>query len=137
MKVDLCPVSEVPMKGSKEIEFFGRKVHVVRGVAGVPAAYMDACMHLGGPLVCEDDRFECQWHHAIFDRKTGLRLSGPVAEGTHLLRLPTKVENGVLKYVYEAGAPAARDEDARMTDDACSSMDGGDACSTADDPAAA
>jgi len=100
MRVDLCPVSGIPAEGSKEVDFFGRKVHVVIGAAGVPAAFMDVCMHLGGPLVCEGSEFHCQWHQATFDKQTGRRLSGPAREGSRLIRLPTKVEDGVLKFVY-------------------------------------
>jgi 3-phenylpropionate/trans-cinnamate dioxygenase ferredoxin subunit len=100
MKVDLCPVAEIPAEGTKEVDFFDRKVHVVMGEGSVPAAFMDVCMHLGGPLACRDGRFACEWHRATFDKNTGRRLSGPAVEGTRLLRLPTRVEGGVLKYVY-------------------------------------
>jgi nitrite reductase/ring-hydroxylating ferredoxin subunit len=70
------------------------------GRAGLPAAYLDTCMHLGGPLVCENGRFQCQWHGAMFEPESGRRLSGPAPEGIRLLRLPTKVIDGVLTYVY-------------------------------------
>ena len=61
---------------------------------------MDFCQHLGGPLVCEGGEFRCEWHGATFDRETGRRLTGPARDGTRLLRLPTKIEGGILKYVY-------------------------------------
>ncbi|HZP57377.1 MAG TPA: Rieske 2Fe-2S domain-containing protein [Dehalococcoidia bacterium] len=105
----LLPVSDIPDEGSAVVEFFGRRVHVVRGAHGVPAAYMDACMHLGGPLACEGGEFRCGWHGATFDARTGRRTGGPAREGTRLMRLPTVVEDGVLTYVWETergGAPA-------------------------------
>lgn len=100
MKQPLIPVAEIPAHGSKTVDFFGRQAHAVIGPEGMPAAYMDACMHLGGPLACVEGRLQCAWHGATFDVKTGRRLSGPAAEGTRLMRLPTKVEDGVLTYVY-------------------------------------
>jgi len=100
MEVELTNVAEIPSVGSKEVEFFGRKVHVVRGVQGVPAAFVDSCQHLGGPLVCQNGEFKCEWHGATFEKNTGRRLSGPARKGTRLMRLPTKIEDGVLKYVY-------------------------------------
>ncbi len=100
VKVDLCAVLDIPAEGSKEVDFFDRKVHVVRAAGGVPAAFLDVCLHLGGPMVCKDGQFECQWHQATFERETGRRLSGPAPEGSRLMRLPPQVEDGVLKYVY-------------------------------------
>ena len=100
MKVDLCPVTEIPAEGTRLVDFFGRQVHVLRGAGGNPAAYMDVCLHLGGPLVFSEGRFVCQWHNAAYDGESGKSVSGPAPEGARLLRLPTKVEDGVLKYVY-------------------------------------
>ena len=100
MQVDLCPISEIPAKGTKIVDFFGRQVHVLRGEGGTPTAFMDVCLHLGGPLVFSEGHFECEWHGAAYDGLSGMRMSDPAPEGATLLRLPTKVEGGVLKYVY-------------------------------------
>jgi nitrite reductase/ring-hydroxylating ferredoxin subunit len=102
MKVDLCPVLAIPVTGAAAVEFFGRQVHVVRSDPEPPAAFMDICMHLGGPLEFADGQFRCQWHGAVFDA-TGKSVSGPAPEGACLFRLPTVVESGVLKYVYGDG----------------------------------
>jgi nitrite reductase/ring-hydroxylating ferredoxin subunit len=99
MKQPLIPVDEIPTEGSASVEFFGRPVHVVRGPGSVPAAYLDVCLHLGGPLSCENGRFECAWHGAAFGLD-GKRIEGPAATGDRLMRLPTTVEDGVLTYVY-------------------------------------
>lgn len=100
MQVDLCPVSEIPAEGSKVVDFFGRRVHVFQGAGDIPAAFMDVCLHLGGPLVFSEGHFECEWHGAVYDCESGTSVSGPAPQGASLLRLPTKVEGGVLKYVY-------------------------------------
>ena len=41
------------------------------------------------------------WHGSTFDVRTGRALSGPVRPDARLITLPTRVENGVLTYVYE------------------------------------
>lgn len=96
----LMPVSEIPQQGSKLVEFFGRQLHVVRDGDGKPAAFMNVCMHFGGTLVCADGEFRCEWHGARFDARTGKRESGPAAEGTRLMHLPTVVKDNVLTYLF-------------------------------------
>ena len=99
MKHPLIEVAKIPAEGSVSADFFGRGVHVVLGPGGVPAAYLDVCMHLGGPLACREGEFVCEWHGATFDGG-GRRTGGPAAEDARLMRLPTRVEAGVLTYVY-------------------------------------
>ncbi len=70
---------------------------------GKPRAYINVCMHDGGPLVLEGDRFEFQWHGAHYDSPTGHALSGPVRPDTRLIMLPTRVEGGMLVYNYHGG----------------------------------
>jgi nitrite reductase/ring-hydroxylating ferredoxin subunit len=81
------------------VDFFGRDVLVLK-VDGAPKAIMNVCMHLGGPLRRECDRLVCEWHTAEFDVHDGRRLKGPARSDTRLLVLPTRIENGMLTYVY-------------------------------------
>lgn len=99
MKYPLCSVAEIPADGAKEVDFFGRSV-LVYLVEGQPRAVANVCLHLGGPLHCEGDRFVCAWHGAEYAPADGRRLSGPVRPDAQLMRLPTRVEDGVLTYVY-------------------------------------
>jgi len=98
MKVPLADMAEIPEHGAKAVELFGREVLLMR-VEGRPRAVVNVCMHLGGPLECDGDRLVCAWHQATWDR-AGQRLSGPARPGSHLMVLPTMVEDGVLHYVY-------------------------------------
>ena len=41
VEVPLMPVDEIPGEGSRVVEFFGRQLHVVRGIDGAPAAFMN------------------------------------------------------------------------------------------------
>ena len=100
MKHAIIPIAEIPVENSRTVDFFGRQVHVVIGPGDVPAAYMDACTHLGGPLACVDGKLQCAWHEASFDLKSGKRLTGPAPEGANLMRIPTRIEDGVLTYVW-------------------------------------
>ena len=99
MKYPLCSVAEIPTEGAKEVDFFGRSV-LVYLVEGQPRAVANVCLHLGGPLQCQGDRFVCAWHGAEYAPADGRRLSGPVRPDARLMRLPTRVEDGVLTYVY-------------------------------------
>jgi nitrite reductase/ring-hydroxylating ferredoxin subunit len=101
MKADICAVADIPPAGSLKVEFFGRPLHVVLSEEGRPVAFADVCMHFGGPLECgEDGVFECAWHRARFDGRTGVRLDGPAPRESRLMRLSTVVEDGVLRYVW-------------------------------------
>jgi nitrite reductase/ring-hydroxylating ferredoxin subunit len=95
----LCKIEEIPQAGAKTVDFFGREVLVYRA-NGAPRATLNVCMHLGGPLMLDGDRLVCAWHAAEFRADDGRCLVGPAEENSHLMILPTRVENGVLTYVY-------------------------------------
>lgn len=99
MKYPLCNVDEIPDNGTKTVEFFGRELHVYK-VNGTPKAAVNTCMHFGGPLICQDGKFVCQWHGAEFAAEDGRRLSGPAPASSKLMFISTRVEDGVLTYVW-------------------------------------
>lgn len=103
MRVPLISVNEIPDEGTKAVEFFGKELLVFK-VGGNPRAIMNACLHIGGPLQREGDgeqcSFVCQWHGAKFDGETGKRLDGPAPKESRLMYIPTKIEDGVLTYVW-------------------------------------
>lgn len=99
MKAPLCAVADIPEEGAKEVDFFGRSVLVYKA-DGQPRAIANVCLHLGGPLECKGDTFVCQWHGAEFARRDGRRLAGPARQDARLMTLPTRIEDGVLTYVY-------------------------------------
>lgn len=61
---------------------------------------MSTCLHLGGPLHREGNKLVCAWHGAEFDLDDGHRLKGPARVDARLMVLPTRIEDGVLSYVY-------------------------------------
>ena len=99
MKVPLIRVEDIPSEGATQVDFFGRDV-LVLNVDGAPKAIMNVCLHLGGPLRREHDCLVCEWHGATFDVRDGQRVKGPARQETRLLTLPTRIEDGVLTYVY-------------------------------------
>lgn len=99
MKTSLLRVDEIPEQGTRTLDFFGRQIHVFKA-EGKPRAIMNACMHIGGPLDYQDGRFVCAWHNAEFDGATGQRLAGPAPSSSRLMFLPTRIEDGVLMYVW-------------------------------------
>lgn len=98
MKHPLCSVNEIPAQGTKLVSFFGREVHVYLA-DGQPRAVANTCLHLGGPLEFKDGRFVCPWHGAEFG-KDGRCTKGPAASNARLMTLPTRVDDGVLNYVW-------------------------------------
>jgi nitrite reductase/ring-hydroxylating ferredoxin subunit len=99
MKVPLCKLEEIPDEGTKTVGFFGRDVLVFKA-NGNPKAVLNFCMHLGGPMQRDGNRLVCQWHGAEFDRHHGKALKGPAHPDSRLITLPTRIEDGVLTYVY-------------------------------------
>lgn len=99
MKQPLCKVEEIPEEGSKIVEFFGREVHVYR-VDGKPRAVANVCLHFGGPLACQNGKFVCSWHGAEYSMEDGRRLKAPAPPNSRLMFLSTRVEDGVLNYVW-------------------------------------
>lgn len=99
MKQELCKVTEIPEQGSIIVPFFGREVHVYKTNGSIKAV-ANTCMHFGGPLECQDGKFVCPWHGAQFDMVDGARLQGPAPARSRLMFLSTKVEDGVLNYVW-------------------------------------
>lgn len=99
MKHELVKLSDIPKTGTIIVPFFGRELHVYLA-EGKPRAVANACLHMGGPLDCKDGQFVCPWHGARFDMESGQSLSGPVAKGTRLMVVPTRVEGDALFYVW-------------------------------------
>src|SRR5260370_15106489 len=99
MKGRLCSVGEMPDEGAKAVDFLGRSVLVYK-VNGRPRAIANVRLHLGGPLECDGDKFVCPWHGAEYARVDRRRISGPAPQDARLMVIPTRVEDGVLNYVY-------------------------------------
>ena len=98
MQQPLVPVTDIPDEGALSVDFFGRDVLVLK-VDGRPQAVANVCTHLGGPLERCGETLVCAWHGAEYSVGTGARISGPGPD-SRLMRLPTKVVDGVLTYVY-------------------------------------
>ena len=99
MKTPLCKIEDIPSGEPKSIDFFGREALVFQA-EGKPVAVLNYCMHLGGPMKREGEKFVCRWHGAEFECASGKRLKGPARPGSQLIVLPTRVENGTLVYTY-------------------------------------
>jgi nitrite reductase/ring-hydroxylating ferredoxin subunit len=100
MRHPLIPLNEIPQNGAVTADLLGREVLVML-LNGKPRAFVNVCMHHGGPLSLNGDRFVCQWHGAQYDARTGRVLEGPARPDARLIMLPTRVEDGVVIYVYD------------------------------------
>lgn len=100
MRELLIRIDDIPPTGTVTVDLLGREVLVML-LNGKPRAYVNVCMHHGGPLTLDGDTFTCDWHGSTFEARSGRALSGPVRQDARLMMLPTRVEEGVLTYVYE------------------------------------
>jgi nitrite reductase/ring-hydroxylating ferredoxin subunit len=99
MKMPLAAVTDIPANAVKEVEFFGRSILLTRTDHAL-AAFANVCPHATGPLTLEDGAFKCAWHGATFNALSGQQTGGPRGTSSSLIRLPTRVEDGQLVYVY-------------------------------------
>jgi nitrite reductase/ring-hydroxylating ferredoxin subunit len=111
MREPLIAVGDIPATGAVSADLLGREV-LVTMVNGKPRASINVCQHHGGPLVLQGDRFTCEWHGSQFDARTGHAISGPVRPDARLIMLPTRVEEGILVYVYDDKGSNERTESA-------------------------
>jgi 3-phenylpropionate/trans-cinnamate dioxygenase ferredoxin subunit len=100
MREPLIGIDDIPPTGTVTVDLLGREILVML-LNGKPRAYLNVCMHHGGPLTLEGDTFTCGWHGSTFEARSGRALSGPVRPDARLIMLPTRIEDGVLTYVYE------------------------------------
>ena len=100
MRNALIRVNEIPKTGAVTVELLGREVLVML-LNGKPRAFANVCMHHGGPLTLDGDTLTCEWHGARYEARTGRVISGPPRPDARLIMLPTRIEDGVLTYVYD------------------------------------
>ena len=101
MKAPLCKLEEIPDRGAKTIDFFGREALVFK-VEGKPKAVLNLCMHLGGPMRLEGCKLVCEWHGAEFECTGGRCVKGPARPESRLIVLPTRVAGDILEYVFDS-----------------------------------
>jgi nitrite reductase/ring-hydroxylating ferredoxin subunit len=100
MRSALIRVDEIPQNGAVTVDLLGREVLVML-LNGKPRVFANVCVHHGGPLTLDGDTLTCQWHGAQYDARTGRVTSGPPRPDARLIMLPTRMEEGVLTYVYD------------------------------------
>lgn len=100
MKVFLAQDSDVREGEAREVEFFGRPVIITKHDGRIKV-YANVCTHLGGPLSLDGDVLRCAWHGACFEARTGKAVTGPAPLDSRLMRLPFRLEEGKIFYVYD------------------------------------
>jgi nitrite reductase/ring-hydroxylating ferredoxin subunit len=99
VKVFLADDSDVREGDAREVEFFGRSAIVTRQ-GGRVKVYANVCTHMGGPLSLDGEVLRCAWHGACFEPGTGKAIGGPAPPDSRLMRLPFRIEDGGIFYVY-------------------------------------
>jgi nitrite reductase/ring-hydroxylating ferredoxin subunit len=110
----LCRLDELRATGCREFRIgdgdWPLRGFVIRVGDGV-RAYLNRCAHLSYPLNYLPDEFlsydrnyiQCTMHGALFEKESGLCVSGPCL-GRSLVALPARIENDAV--VIDAGAIA-------------------------------
>lgn len=83
-RIPVAKVGEIPTGKTKSFRF-GVQNGIAYNDGGVIKAYLNFCMHMGGPTeLMPSGVLRCRWHFAEYDPKTGERLAGQAPEGTKL-----------------------------------------------------
>lgn len=99
-RIPFGKVSDIPPGRAKSYRAMGRDLIIVNTGDGL-RGYVNFCMHMGGKLRCTGDRFECDWHGAQYDCKTGSALEGTGApEGADLEKIEIEVDGEEIIWLY-------------------------------------
>lgn len=110
-RIKIGRVSEVPSGRSKSYRAMGKDLIVVNTGRALPEGgmtpelrgYVDFCTHMGGKLRCIGERFECDWHGAQFDCKTGESVpeAGGAPENAPLEKIDLEIDGEDIIWLYE------------------------------------
>ena len=102
-EVFLADYNDVKEGETKEVDFEGRPAILFR-LNGEIHAYINCCTHLGGPMKLKvkpnTAYLDCTWHDSHFDAITGHALREPAPLNSKLIKLPLKIKDGKVFYVY-------------------------------------
>jgi len=70
------------------------------GAGEVYSAFANDCAHASGPLSLENGQLKCRWHRATYKTLNAQQIDGPRGSCSSLIRIPTRVEDGQLVYIY-------------------------------------
>lgn len=99
----ICVINDIPAGSSKPFAGPGGKPGILFNIGGVLKAFVNHCPHQGGPVALSQlpdgvSVLQCQFHGALFDPISGMRLSGPPPEGSSLRELRVVLEEEKVYY---------------------------------------
>lgn len=100
-KIPLGKISDIAAGRAKSYRAAGRDIIIVNTGDGL-RGYVNFCMHMGGKLRCTGAHFECDWHGAQYDCKTGAAVEGVggAPEGAALEKIEIAIEGDELFYIH-------------------------------------
>lgn len=100
-KLPVCRVGEIREGEAKRFRY-GIQDGIAYNDGGTLKAYVNFCMHAGGPLdLVSPTRFRCRWHEAEFDPRTGERMCGQAPEGSKLKPIELVTEGDLVLAIWE------------------------------------
>ncbi len=100
-KVKIGSVAEIPPGRSRSYRAMGKDLIVVN-TGDRLRGYVNFCTHMGGKLRCVGERFECDWHGAQFDCRTGMAVPdvGGAPEGSALEKIEIEIDGDDILWLY-------------------------------------
>lgn len=99
-RIKIGAVSDVPPGRAKSYRAMGKDLIVVNTGDGL-RGYVNFCMHMGGKLRCVGTHFECDWHGARYDCKTGDAVPDTSApEGASLEKIDIEIDGQDIIWLY-------------------------------------
>jgi len=97
-KYFICNTSDVKEGDAKNFKYKGKDAILVN-VKGEFKAFINYCTHTGGSLYFEDGKLKCLAHGALFDPVSGCAEKAPAPEGSVLMEIKLKVEDGKIGHL--------------------------------------
>ncbi len=100
-KIKIGSVSEIAPGRAKSYHAHGKDLIVVN-TGGALRGYVNFCTHMGGKLRCIGERFECDWHGAQYDCKTGESVAeaGGAPENAPLEKIEIEIDGDDILWLY-------------------------------------
>lgn len=99
-RIPLGKASDIAPGRAKSYRAMGRDLIIVNTGDGL-RGYVNFCQHMGGKLRCTGEHFECDWHGARYDCKTGGAIPDTAApEGANLEKIEIAVEGDEIVYLH-------------------------------------
>jgi 3-phenylpropionate/trans-cinnamate dioxygenase ferredoxin subunit len=100
-RIKIGSVADISPGRAKSYRAQGKDLIVVNTGDGL-RGYVNFCQHMGGKLRCVGEHFECDWHGARYECKTGIAVPGygGAPEGAELEKIEIEIDGQDIIWLY-------------------------------------